>query len=439
MAHQHNTLRMASQVRARLVALLIGGACGLMAPCTAVLSYPIDAADSTGIGRLEVARRIEAGEHPGRRQPSGALLPTAAVDIRLAAHRDLKIPAPDAEFSRQIRALIARHRDRYSIAVLDLTDPTAPVYAEHRAEVSRNPGSVGKILVALAFFQALADVYPNDLDARWRLLRDTRIIADEFVLSDHHKVRMWDRDREKLIRRSLRPGDQGSLFEFIDWMMSPSSNSAAAAVAKEGMLLRQFKQDYPVSLSVGQQYFRETRRDDLAAALAEFIEEPVTRNKMDLSALRQGSFFTYTGKRKVPGKRSYANARELLKFLLLMEQGKLVDEFSSREIKRLLYVTERRIRYASAPALRDAAVYFKSGSLYKCKSEADFTCKKYHGNVYNYMNSVAVIEAPPTPRRLFYLVALTSNVLRRNSAVDHQTFATRLQRLLQTRHSQPDR
>ena len=83
--------------------------------------------------------------------------------------------------------------------------------------------------------------------------------------------------------------------------------------------------------------------------------------------LRQGSFFTATGKQKVPGVGdSYGTARELMRYLLRMEQGRIVDEWSSREIKRLLYVTERRIRYASSPALADAAVYFKSGSLFEC-------------------------------------------------------------------------
>ena len=39
-------------------------------------------------------------------------------------------------------------------------------------------------------------------------------------------------------------------------------------------------------------------------------------------------------------------------------------------------------------------VYFKSGALYGCEPEPDFVCKKYHGNVRNFMNSVAIVEAP---------------------------------------------
>jgi hypothetical protein len=127
---------------------------------------------------------------------------------------------------------------------------------------------------------------------------------------------------------------------------------------------------------------------------------------------------------------SYGSARELMRYLLRMEQGRLVDEFSSREIKRLMYVTETRIRYASSPALSGAAVYFKSGSLFQCQAEPGFRCGQYKGNVKNYMNSVAIIESPAAERRLHYMVTLISNVLRKNSAVDHQGLATRIQHLI---------
>jgi len=39
-------------------------------------------------------------------------------------------------------------------------------------------------------------------------------------------------------------------------------------------------------------------------------------------------------------------------------------------------MTQRRIRYASHPALYSYAVYFKSGSLYSCQPEPDFVCKQ---------------------------------------------------------------
>lgn len=183
------------------------------------------------------------------------------------------------------------------------------------------------------------------------------------------------------------------------------------------------------------EFFDKTARAELGDLLVKTLHSPLQRNGFDLKRLRQGSFFTATGKRKVPGTTSYATSRELMTYLLRLEQGQIVDEFSSREIKRLLYVTERRIRYASSPALNEAAVYFKSGSLYKCQPEPGFVCLKYHGNKQNLMHSVAIVESPASTRRLYYFVTLVSNVLRKNSAVDHQTLATRIHRLIEAAHT----
>ena len=163
--------------------------------------------------------------------------------------------------------------------------------------------------------------------------------------------------------------------------------------------------------------------------------QPVTANKLSLDDIRQGSFFTREGKRQVAGGGlSYATARSLMQFLLRMEQGQLVDEWSSRALKRLLYMTERRIRYASSPALRDAAVYFKSGSLYSCQPEEGFTCGKYKGNKRNFMNSVAIVEADIGGKKLHYIVTLVSNVLKENSALAHQTLATQIHQLIKRRN-----
>jgi hypothetical protein len=85
-----------------------------------------------------------------------------------------------------------------------------------------------------------------------------------------------------------------------------------------------------------------------------------------------------------------------------------------------MYMTDRRIRYGASPALKEAAVYFKSGSLYKCQPEEGFSCGKYRGNVHNYMNSVAIVEHPDSTT---YIVALMSNVRRKNSATDHMMLA----------------
>jgi len=413
-----------------------GLACAcLLAAVAKAPAYPLDSYETTGIGRLEEARRVQAGELPGTKQPRGALLTREEVDLRLAdLPSEVALPAADPTFTAQVRELLGAQAGAYAVSILDLTDPANPRYAEVNGEVLRNPGSVGKLMVALAFFQALAELYPDDEQKRFEILKNTVVTADEFVLSDSHTVRRWDRENERLIRRPLAPGDRGTLFEYLDWMISASSNSAAAAVMKEGMLLKHFGARYPVPFDEGKRYFAQTPRAELTKALAEFIETPVTRNGLDLAQLRQGSFFTATGKRKVQGTSSHASARELMKYMLKLEQGRLVDAFSSREIKRLMYSTERRIRYASSPALFNSAVYFKSGSWFGCKPEPDFVCRPYAGNVRNFMNSVAIVEHPAAPRRMHYVVTLMSNVLRRNSAVDHQSLATRIQRLMEKRH-----
>ena len=50
------------------------------------------------------------------------------------------------------------------------------------------------------------------------------------------------------------------------------------------------------------------------------------------------------------------------------------------------------------------------------------------------MNSVAIVETPAGVDRLFYLTTLISNVLYKNSAVDHQTLATYIHRMIEEDH-----
>ncbi|MBW2487554.1 MAG: serine hydrolase [Deltaproteobacteria bacterium] len=402
--------------------LMIAATCG---------AYPLDGYAYTGIARVEAYRLAMEGKVRAPRQPPGALLSIDQVDIRLAAGFDFEIPPPDTEFAARVKNLLGDEADRYALAVLDLSNFEQPRYAEHRGTARANPGSVGKILIAQGLFQALADVYPDNIDARLDILRHTVITADEFIQSDHHVVPVWQPGAARVNYPKIQIGDQASLYTYLDWMLSASSNAAASMVLKHLMLLVHFGTAYPVSETEAQQFFKDASKKELAALLARALHDPVTRNGQDLEQLRQGSFFTRKGKQLVPGTTSYATPQELMRWLIKLEQGKLVDAFSSREIKRLLYMTQRRIRYASAPALADSAVYFKSGSLYKCKPEPNFKCKKYHGNVTNMLNSVAIIEAPADQRQLYYMVVVMSNVLRKNSAVVHQTLATRIHRMLE--------
>ncbi|MGB5616234.1 MAG: hypothetical protein WBM78_05300, partial [Desulfobacterales bacterium] len=385
--------------------------------------------------RLEGFRLAQNGTVRGRQLPAGALLNLEQVDLRMPDQADFQIPPADPDFTAKVKQLLGNEANRYGISLMDLSDPENPRYVEHRGDYQANPGSVGKLIVVLGIFQALADIYPDDIEARRKVLRNTVVTADAFIISDHHKVPFWELGGPKIWYRPIQKGDRASLWTYLDWMLSASSNAAASMVMRELMLLVQFGSEYPVSPEAGRRFFRESPKKELKALLVKALQEPITRNGLDIKQLRQGSFFTRNGKQMVPGTTSYANPRELMRFLIKMEQGRLVDVFSSREIKRLIYMTQRRIRYASSPALSPAAVYFKSGSLYKCKPEPDFKCLKYHGNVTNMLNSVAIVEHPAGKGQLFYMVVVMSNVLRKNSAVAHQTLATRIHRLIE-RHYQ---
>jgi len=399
-------------------------------PALQAAAYPLDGYAATGIRRVEGSRLADAGVVADVRQPPGAHLKRAEVDLRLLG-QSFDLPPADAAFTRQLQGLLTGSMNDYGLAVLDLSDPARPRYAEHRADARQNVGSVGKLLVVLALMQALADAYPDDLEARARVLKTTVVTADAFSQRDSHTVRIFDVPTRKLQRRSIQVGDRATLYEWLDWMLSPSSNAAAGMVMREAMLLRHFGRAYPPSEAEIRGFFADTPKAELMARYEATFVEPIRRNGLDPAQFRQGSWFTAEGKQRVPGAGdSYGTARELMRYLLRMEQGRLVDPFSSREIKRLIYVTERRIRYASSPALTEAAVYFKSGSLFECAPEAGFVCKPYAGNVKNYMNSATIVESPAQGRRVYYMSTLVTNILKKNSAAEHQALATRIQQLL---------
>ena len=397
-------------------------------------AYPLDGDQHTGISRLEGYRLVQEGKIGGQRLNKGALLKTEQVDLHLQDNLSLTLPAVDEQFQKDVLAWLGKNADDYMISVLDLTQPDLPRYAEHHGGREFSPGSIGKLLVATALFQLLADLYPDDIEARGQILRGSLIMADKFIRYDEHDVPIWNAKRQKLIYRPLQEGDTANLWTYLDWMLSASSNAAASMVMKQLLLIKHFGKRYPVPESEADAFYQNTSKVQLGRALAETMERGVNGSGLNTKKLRQGKFFTREGKRRVAGLRSYATPRELMRYLLNLEQGKVVDAFSSREIKRLMYITQKRVRYASHPALNNAAVYFKSGSLYGCHPQPGYKCEKYKGNRINLLNSVAIVESPAgTEHPLFYLVVVSSNVLEVNSSVAHQTLALRLHRLIEKR------
>lgn len=405
------------------------------------IAYPLDGYERTGIRRLEAYRLAHDGVMTGPAQVPGALLSSDQIRLRLleaGASLDVDAATPkDPDLQAGLEAIFAPRAPSYAVAVLDITDPHAPRYAALRDTETYLPGSVGKILVMTGLFAALADLHPDPVE-RLRLLRETVITADRFAMPNSHSVPVVDLEARTLLHRSIRPGDRFNLFEWVDHAVSPSSNAAGSMTWREVMLLRRFGAGYPPSDEERERFFRETPRGELQRLALESLEEPLRRTGLDVDELRIGTMFTRGAEAAVPGVRSLASPRELLRWLVRLEQGRLVDRWSSLEMKRLLYMTRRRYRYAVSPALDRAAVYFKSGSFYQCVPEPGFECAQYRGNRTNLMNSVAIVENPARPApeesRRVYLVTLMSNVLRKNSAEDHRDIGTEIDRLIATLH-----
>jgi hypothetical protein len=410
---------------------------GLILAAGSAHTYPLDQSGKTGITRLEAYRMAATGPMRGEFLSPGALLPAKNIKLRMLDYPNVDLPAPDPDFTAQIRKLLGADAPRYGVSVLDLSDPANLRYAAVHDGMAQNPGSVGKLMVTLAFFQALADVYPDDVRARERLLKNTILTANGFIRKDSHVVPFWSPGDSEVTMRPIAEGDRANLWVYLDWMCSSSSNAAAAMVQSQLMLLKHFGSDYPVSQKKADDFFSKTPKKELTSIFLDAIQAPVTRNGLKLAGLRQGSFFTREGKRRVPGTSSTSTSRELTRYMLRMEQGRLVDHWSSLEIKRLIYLTERRIRYASSPALLDSALFFKSGSLYGCLKPGG--CNKYEGDRMNYLNSVTGVQSTDRKQSIYYVAVVLSNVLRKNSAVEHQALGTQIQRLMEAQHGGPVR
>ncbi|WP_339844726.1 serine hydrolase [uncultured Dokdonia sp.] len=390
----------------------------------ATMIYPIDGYDSTGIKRLYRLQKMEKDSITNKRIPNGAYLKLNDIKLNLLSRKQDSLGAllvEDPEFARAIARITPG--GNYSLAVLDMTDPENLKYAAHRENAGYQPGSVGKIAVLNGFFNELAETYPDDFALRTGLMCNKRVKARYWGTGDHHTIPIYDIEKDKLTKRQVVASDEFSLYEWADHMVSVSNNGAASVLYRETMLLDAFGRDYAeLTEEESENYFVETDRDSLTSQANRVVNQPLRELGITEDDWRLGGMFTRPAGKYVGREGgSIGTPKGLMKFLVALEQGNVIDEESSLEMKRLLYMTDRRIRYAQSNRLDDAAVFFKSGSFYKCDRSKDPGCKDYAGNVYNYMNSVIIVEQPNGKK---YIVCLMTNVLNKNSAGAHMYLAS---------------
>ena len=390
----------------------------------ATMLYPIDGYDSTGIKRLYRLQKMEKDSITNKRIPNGAYLKLNDIKLNLLSRKQDSLGAlliEDPEFARAIARITPG--GNYSLAVLDMSDPENLKYAAHRENTGYQPGSVGKIAVLNGFFNELAETYPDDFKLRTGLMCNKRVKARYWGTGDHHTIPIYDIDKDKLTKRQVVASDEFSLYEWADHMVSVSNNGAAIVLYRETMLLDAFGRDYAdLTEEESENYFIETDRDSLTSQANRVVNQPLRDLGITEDDWRLGGMFTRPAGKYVGREGgSIGTPKGLMKFLVALEQGNVIDEESSLEMKRLLYMTDRRIRYAQSNRLDDAAVFFKSGSFYKCDRSKDPGCKDYAGNVYNYMNSVIIVEQPNGKK---YIVCLMTNVLGKNSAGAHMYLAS---------------
>jgi len=407
----------------------------LITASTLVFAYPLDGLEYSGIRRLEGYQLAQSAPGGAKLWP-GQLLSTDDIRLGLTTYAgpDFDALPEDAALAAFLAENLRQRDSSYGMVLVDFTDPEDIRWAGLRADQKQNPGSVGKLVCMVGLFHVLAEAFPDPAD-RARVLRESVSAAGPWVSNEIHKVPKWNEEQRVNRFSVIVPADEARLSEWLDHAISASANGAGSIIWREAMLIRAFGERYPVSADESRRFFAETPKAQLGAIARAVVTEPLEAAGIDTANLQQGSFWTGSSKAMVPGTVSFATPRELARLLFRMEQGKLVDEWSSLEMKKYMYLTKRRYRYAYAPELGESAVYFKSGSLYSCRPEEGFRCDKYMGNDRNLMNSAAVVDGfgDDSPH---YIATLMSNVLKFNSAWDHSRIAAAVHETIRTNKAQ---
>ncbi|WP_405378588.1 serine hydrolase [Nonlabens sp. Asnod3-A02] len=396
--------------------------------------YPIDGFSKTGIKRLKRLEKTLDSTLNEYYLRKGSFKKYDEINLWMCEKTDSidKIMSVDTQFQKEMLRLFPS-RSGYGITVLDITDVNNTRYAEMNENTGFQPGSVGKIAVATAFFTELKNLCPEDFNVRTNLMRNKVVKSGNWGLYDHHTIPIYNIEKDSYVKRTVIASDEFTLYEWVDHMLSVSNNGAASIVWREAMLMRVFGDEYfNLTQEQADAYFDQVDKSEITDIAISVVNDPLRNLGITNDEWRLGSLFTNGPDRYVGSKGgSIGTPKGLMKYFIKLEQGLVVDEESSLEIKRLLYMTDRRIRYGASPQLNDAAVYFKSGSFYSNNKSLGTPYGEYKGNVYNYMNSVCIVEHPSGVN---YIVCLESNVLSKNSAGAHLYLASAIDKAIRKKY-----
>lgn len=398
----------------------------IIATTLAADAYPIDGYAYTGIDRLAYQYKVYKDSLLDSKLKDGAFLMIEDIKLSLLG-KSFSWPKEDDSMQSSINGIFNRLEPEYSLSIMDITDPKNIAYASRKDNVGYQPGSVGKLAIAVAIFNELERIYGDNWDMIRAVLYTKTVKCGTWGVPNHHTVPFYDVENDKYSNRHINEKDEFTLYEWLDHMCSKSSNAAASILMREAILMHTLDVYYDcASYEEMDAVFENTNKNILSDLSEEIMNCPLREIGIEEEEWRLGGFFTRGAERYVPRQGgSIGSTRGMMKYMFALEQGKIVNERSSLELKRLMYLTDKRIRYAGSKSIAKDAVYFKSGSLYSFKDEAGFIKKKYAGNKFNYMNSIAIIEKQDSNQRK-YMVALMSNVLRKNSVNEHYGLAAQM-------------
>lgn len=429
-------------------------------------AFPVDDYARTGIRRLKFQQDALDGLHRGPKLTPGQRWRSADIKLRMRDQgRDFELnnATPKDPFLQPALEKVLKQWSwhKYDVVILDITDPAHPRYAAVNENVSLTPGSVAKLLVASGMFDQLKQRFPNDIAARENMLKNTIVAADDWAMKDSHDLPViTGPNLDKSVSRRVAIGDKFSLWEWMDGALSASNNSAASMMWREAALMKALGPAYPPA-KYDAALWKEIGRDGLTNASFDVVNKPLIDAGIDPEVLKLRLYFTKGAGKYIRSQPCGATALSLVQWLLRVEQGRMVDEWSSLELKKMMYLTRRRVRYLHTHKLDNFAAFFKSGSLFKFKPETTERVQ-YEGDEQNVLNSLIEIDTtPPSAEALaavtgpaaelaaktvslnaagkpyVYLVAVMSNELKRNAAEDHARLAEAIHSLVTATRDAP--